>query len=282
MSTTAPILFIGTQRSGTTWMGDLLSQHPALAYWPEPRHVWMWSNAYRADDRLTAADATPRIVKHIRGVFDGFVRERGRERLVEKTPSNCLRIPFLRAVYPDAKIILIIRDGRSVIRSTDEILGQGVPTTRMVQRALETPLWEWPAYAGRAATTIGRKVTRRPLNFWGPRPPGWREWVKSDPTEIVLAKQWSATITTAVEDGAKDDPSNFMQFRYDELMARPREMMQRLLDFAGLTPAGLLDAAERTADPARQEKWKQELDGPTLELIRPHMEPTLTKLGYEW
>src|SRR5688572_17089878 len=139
MSTASPILFIGTQRSGTTWMGSVLAKHPRLAYWPEPRHVWTRGNSYRPDDRLTAADARPRVARHIRDTFAHFVQERGKERLVEKTPSNCLRIPFLRAVYPDAKIILVVRDGRSVIRSTDEILEKGVPTDRMVQRALETP-----------------------------------------------------------------------------------------------------------------------------------------------
>jgi hypothetical protein len=278
-----PIILIGTQRSGTTWMGDVFARHPRLAYWPEPRHVWTSGNSYRPDDVLTAADARPSVTRRIRAIFDRFVEERGKDRLVEKTPSNCLRMPFIRAIYPDAKMILIVRDGRSVMRSTGAILEQGVPGNRIVSRALETPLWEWPAYIPRAASTIYRKVARKPLAFWGPRPPGWRDWVRNDPREVILAKQWAATISRAIEDGLAQPPELFFQYKYEEFMARPRENMERLLDFCQLENAGdVIEFVTATADPARQHKWKDEIDEGTLDLVRPHMEPTLNRLGYEW
>ena len=95
-----PVILVGTQRSGTTWLGDLFALHPRLAYWPEPRHVWTWGNSYKPDDVLTEADARPVVVRHIRSVFERFVRRHGKDRLVEKTPSNCLRVPFVHAVFP--------------------------------------------------------------------------------------------------------------------------------------------------------------------------------------
>lgn len=283
MSLESPIIFIGTQRSGTTWMGGVFARHPRLAYWEEPRHVWSWGHGYRPDDELGAEDATPRIARHIRATFERFVREHGKDRLVEKTPSNCLRLPFVRAVYPEAKIIVVIRDGRSVIRSTGEQLDKGVPTGRLVRRAMETAPWEWPAYAGRGLATLARKVTRKPLAFWGPRPKGWREWVRADPRDVVLAKQWSATITKAVMDGRAMEPSHYMEYKYEEFMLRPREIMARIVDFVELADgADLIEHAARTVDPSRQDKWREALDGETLELIRPHMEPTLRMLGYAW
>lgn len=39
---------------------------------------------------------------------------RARRVLVEKNPRHTLRIPFLKAIFPDAKIIHIVRDGRDV------------------------------------------------------------------------------------------------------------------------------------------------------------------------
>jgi len=53
------------------------------------------------------------------------VRLRGRlqlggdrpRRLLEKTPENCLRLPFLLEIFPDARIIHLTRDGRSNISS---------------------------------------------------------------------------------------------------------------------------------------------------------------------
>ncbi len=283
MTLQSPIIFIGTQRSGTTWMGNLLARHPRLAYWEEPRHVWTWGHGYRPDDELGAEDATPRITAHIRKTFERFVRKHGKERLVEKTPSNCLRLPFIRAIYPEARMVVVIRDGRSVIRSTGEQLDKGVPTSRMLRRAIETAPWEWPAYAGRSVATIGRRVMRRPLAFWGPRPRGWREWVRDDPRDVVLAKQWAATIGKAVADGRTMPSDYYMEYRYEDFMREPREIMGRIVDFLALGDAQeLIEYAARSVDPGRQDKWREALDSRTLDLIRPHMEPTLTHLGYTW
>lgn len=283
MSSTAPIIFIGTQRSGTTWMGTVFDRHPRIAYWPEPRHLWTWGNAYKPDDVLAAADARPSVTRHIRREVDRFVQRAGKDRLAEKTPSNCLRIPFIHAIFPEAKIILVIRDGRSVLRSTSEIMQGSVPTNRMLQRAFETPFWEWPAYLPRAASTIMRKITRRPLAYWGVRPPGWQEWVGSESREVMLAKQWVATIQRASEDAhALPEHARFI-FHYEDLMREPRRVMQDMVDFCKLEDAeDLVAHVESTADPARQAKWRDALDEQVLDRIRPIMEPTLTQLGYQW
>jgi len=277
----SPIILIGTHRSGTTWLGKVLSRHPRLAYWEEPRHVWTWGNSYTPDDVLTAANATDRVKKHIRETFAAFVAAEGKDRLTEKTPSNCLRIPFIRAVFPEARILLVVRDGRSVLRSTDEIMTTGVPLKRVLTRARETPVLEWPAYAGQAVGTVWRRVTGKKLNYWGPRPPGWRDWVGRDEPDVILAKQWSATIGRAVDDADKD--AGVYRFRYEDLMDRPREIMTEACAFANLAdPGPVIEYAAETADPSRASKWRETLDAETLELVRPHMQPTLERLGYEW
>ncbi|MFG0274653.1 MAG: sulfotransferase family protein [Phycisphaerales bacterium] len=283
MGVERPIILIGTHRSGTTWLGDLFSRHPRVAYWVEPRHIWTWGSGYRPDDVLTEADATPRVVAHIRDAFERFMRERDRDRFAEKTPSNTLRLRFVNAVFPDARILLLIRDGRSVIRSTDEIMRQPMPMGGLVRRAMQTPLWEWPAYAPRAMHTITRRFSQKPLDFWGPRPPGWREWVDADPRPVVLARQWSGAISRALDDAAALSDANILEVRYERLMARPSEEMRRIAEFIELPdPDPVIDAAASTADASRVDKWRDELDAETLDLIRPHMEPTLRRLGYEW
>src|SRR5690606_4960518 len=130
------------QRSGTTWLGSLLRELPGVAYWEEPRHVWVRGNASTGDDRLTSEEARPAVRRAVRRRFERYVRERGSDRLAEKTPSNCLRVPFVRAIFPDAKFLLVVRDGRSVLRSTGEIMDGGVPPKRVLKRALETPLMD--------------------------------------------------------------------------------------------------------------------------------------------
>ncbi len=283
--TAEPIILIGTHRSGTTWLGEVFSQHPRLAYAVEPRHIWTFGNSYTPDDLLTEQHATPRVVSHIHNAFANFVRDRGKDRLCEKTPSNCLRLRFIHAIYPNARILLVIRDGRSVLRSTDEILASGVPMSRIISRARQTPLREWPAYAGQTASTIYRKVTGQKLNYWGPRPPGWRDWLRTDPPDVVMAKQWAATISHALDDAdfLTTQGQPVFKFRYEDLMKDPRRIVTEICAFAQLDkPDPVIDFAARTADPARANKWRDELDDELLALVRPHMQPTLTRLGYAW
>lgn len=264
-------------------MGKVFARHPRVAYWEEPRHVWTWGSGYRTDDLLTEADATPKVAAHIRQTFARYTESKSADRFAEKTPSNCLRIPFIRAVFPDARIVLILRDGRSVLRSTDEIMQRGVPVRRVWQRARETPVWEWPAYAPRAAATVYRRVRRKPLEFWGPRPPGWRDWVGVDPRPVVLAKQWAASVSRALDDAANEPEERLLRLRYETLMERPREQMQRVVDFLELPDADeMISFVAETADPARMAKWRAALDEETLALVRPHMEPTLNRIGCEW
>lgn len=283
--TDAPIILIGTHRSGTTWLGEVLSRHPRLAYYPEPRHVWTWGNSYTPDDVLTEAHATDKVKAHIRNAFATYAREQGKERLAEKTPSNCLRLRFIRAVYPEARILLVIRDGRSVLRSTDEILAKGVPMQRILLRARQTPLTEWPAYARQTLDTVWRKVTRKKLSYWGPRPPGWREWLGADSTDLLMAKQWVGTIGRAIDDAdwLESRGQGVFRFKYEELMQRPRALMSQICDYAELDdPEPVIAFTEQTADPTRSEKWRSALDDELLAMVRPHMEPTLTRLGYTW
>ena len=78
----------------------------------------MYRHAYRSHHELSAEDLTPAIARYIDRRFGRFLERSGRSRFAEKTPSNCLRIPFIHALYPDCRIINIIRDGREVVAST--------------------------------------------------------------------------------------------------------------------------------------------------------------------
>jgi len=284
----SPIILIGTHRSGTTWLGEVLSGHSSLAYWVEPRYVWSWGNNYKPDDVLTNTDVSSRIIKHIRQRFDNFLQNEGKERFLEKTPSNCLRLSFIRTVYPEAKILHIIRDGRSVFSSASEILNTGyyrqdVLSRRLLEMLSETPTWELPAHFSRIAETLKSKLTGRPLKFWGPRPQGWHEWIKQDSPNVILAKQWTAIINQATRDAEAINTNHYYRFYYEELMFKPREIMSNIVKFAELSdPENLISYVESTVDPTRKNKWRKVLNEATLEEIRPYMEPTLNQLGYGW
>lgn len=277
-----PIILLGTHRSGTTWTGDLLGSHPDIAYWVEPRHIWTRGNAKHPDDRLTAAHATGAVKAKIRAAFADYAKQQGKAWFCEKTPSNCLRVPFLLEVFPEAKVVFIVRDGRSVLRSTGEIMDKGVPTKRIVQRALQTPPTEWPAQAGKAFKLIASKFGVGAVDWWGPMPEGWREKLSLHRDER-LAWQWARTISTALDDVEKLPEGRVLQFRYEDMAQQPAETITRVAEHIGLPNAELLAAtAAESARPASLHKWKNELDDETLERVRPYMEPTLERLGYTW
>jgi hypothetical protein len=278
---TAPIVLIGMQRSGTTWLGGLLAARDDVAFWDEPRHVWSWGNGFRPDDRLVAADATPRIKRHIRRTFERYARERNRPRFGEKTPSNCLRVPFVREVFPEAKLLMLIRDGRSVVASGERMRRVGPGWDRLRQRLRETRPWDLPAYLSRARWLID-KARGRPVRMWGVQPPGWREWVRQDPPLVILARQWASAVRHALTDG-RAVGGDYLEIRYETVVSEPRQTVQRIAEFLELPGAeGMVRAAERQARADRAEGWREGLTAEQLAVLRPHMEETLRWLGYQW
>ena len=276
------VFLVGPHRSGTTWLGAAFSSSPEVAYWEEPRQVWEYGNWFRADDTLDRQDARPSVVRHIRSRFNRYATRRGARIFCEKTPCNCLRIPFIDAVFPESFFVLIVRDGRSVFRSVREELKTGSHWRRIYQRLRETRISEYPAFLNRIQW-LAAKISRRPLQFWGPRPPGWRKWLEDDPPYLVLARQWAATAEAAWEGIAQLDSDRRLVLRYEELVAAPREVLGACasqLPFCDLAP--VVEHLARSARPSRRDAWRNELDEESLRAIRPVVEPTLQKLGYEW
>lgn len=280
--TTDPICLVGVQRSGTTWMARMMRQRPEIAFWGEPRQVWSFGHWLRPDDRLDASDASPLIARYIRHRFFDYARKQGKPRFCEKTPSNTLRLSFVRAVLPEARILLIIRDGRSIVRSTNEMRERGLSWERVRTRWRESSPVDLLSFANRAPWVVA-KLRGKPLKYWGVRPPGWREWLEHDPLFVAMAKSWAAAIRCAVEEGRAMERDRFLAIRYEDLTEKPRETMQSVVDFLELAGAGdMIQGAVDVADPRRQDKWRSELTPELLAEIRPHMEPTLNWLGYTW
>ncbi len=76
---------------------------------------------------LDESHARPEIVTLLRERFDQALRNRdgaapppGRIRMLEKTPKNALRIPFLAKVFPEARFIYLHRDPHQVLSSMME------------------------------------------------------------------------------------------------------------------------------------------------------------------
>lgn len=114
---------LGFPRSGTTLLEQVLACHPLVASLEERETLqdsvsaFMKSPADLARLGLTSeADLAPYRRKYWQRVTDASVTPNGKV-FVDKHPLNGLKLPLIARLFPEAKILLAIRDPRDVVLS---------------------------------------------------------------------------------------------------------------------------------------------------------------------
>ena len=245
----APIVVVGSPRSGTSLAVDLLATHPDLANWSEAGRLWdpIDYHSDEADHHWPAERATPAEIARLHRWCEWYRRSHGKARFVNKHPRNSVRIDYLRRVFPDARFIHVIRDGRAGVSS---IVGQ----IRSRPRRAKQPLGGFC------------------------RPLGWRALVRDDLVEQT-ALQWQAIVRHVRERGHALGP-DYREVRYEELCARPRETYRGLFEFAGL----LAGEAQLVGVPALplevREGWRERLSAQEIATLSKTAGDLLAELGY--
>lgn len=145
MANNSPFFIVGSGRSGTTLLRLILAGHSRLHIPPETwyilymveelpvtdvlmpaqveRAITLMVEDYRWPDMNMTADelrreviglTAPRLVDIVNIVYRRHLAASGKQRFGDKTPIYFKIIPQLVALYPDAKFIHLIRDGRDV------------------------------------------------------------------------------------------------------------------------------------------------------------------------
>ncbi len=117
------VFLVGFPRSGTTLLGQILASHPLIETLEEKAPmidaIKDFFDAPGGFDRLAELDELQ--IAHYRDAYWRRVRGFGlhlRDRiLVDKLPLNVLRLPLIVKLFPEAKIILALRDPRDVVLS---------------------------------------------------------------------------------------------------------------------------------------------------------------------
>jgi len=145
-----PIFIVGTNRSGTTWLANILANHSNIACVQAEEHFGILETGFfstlpeyfgdiRDDDNfivfveafsksdyfvLTGLDKDlfyekgqldyPEFLKIL---MDNYAEKKGADYWLEKTPSHSLHLDEIFRYFPDAKIIGIKRDIISVVKS---------------------------------------------------------------------------------------------------------------------------------------------------------------------
>ena len=281
-----PIIILGAPRSGTTMLDELLGAHPALALSVEPRLIWRWGND-RGSDILHPDRATPRVRAHIRGKFAQLVASAGKQRLLEKTPSNALRPAFVHAVFPDAKFIHVTRHGLDAVLSIRDMTTRhahgltGLAPNRLRQRLSELEWIRLHHYAleftRRAAPGFLRPVLGQ--NPWGPRLPGHQALMKELHPLEVSAIQWRMCVEATHRYGKTLGEDQFFEFRLEDMN---RDLLERMLVFCDLEDTRpVLEHFDQTFKPSYAGRQRKEAAAQDIQRIMGWIEPTLRWLGYE-
>lgn len=140
-------IFVGSGRSGTTLLRTIFDAHPDLAMAHEPQFtgtvvrqakrlneggfdvarfvdtIYRNPNFRRMDlDRSqveTALGANPpdNLADAVRAVFALWARKQGKPLYGDKTPGYIIQLPELARLFPEARFVNVIRDGRDVALS---------------------------------------------------------------------------------------------------------------------------------------------------------------------
>jgi len=259
----APIFIVGAPRTGTSILGRIMSSHPALSYSNEPRFVWRYGND-RKSDVLQADSLNANIEQHIRKHFSNVVESGTGKRLLEKHPSNSLRMQFVHKIFPDAQFVHIKRDGQGV--SYERIdSGQNI----LVQRLGEMAARQLPFYS---MEILQRLVPGELLGspHWGPRLPGMKQLVKELPLLSICALQWRACVEMAATYGRKALRND--QYMEIELANLTENRLIQLLSDLQLEQSDEVLGFFRANFKSTPAKTKDELFSKgELELIDPHV-----------
>lgn len=123
-----PLIFIGgVPRSGTTLMRAMLDAHPAVRCGEEtrviPRLLGMrgqWARSARETKRLQEAGVTDDVIDSALAAFILEVIAKHGEaapHLCNKDPFTLKSSVYLASMFPGARFVLMVRDGRAVVHS---------------------------------------------------------------------------------------------------------------------------------------------------------------------
>lgn len=244
-----PVFIIGVPRSGTSVLTRVLLTHPEIGGFPqEGNHLWH-PKLYPWRTQADAAQVSPyeiapeQFSRHSMSLWTPADSERIRATLgvaqflcgtpvvINKSAMVCFMIPHVLSVFPGAKLIHVVRDGRAAAYS--RMIKEGEKMEAHAQIYQER----------------GYLISRSELLEHAAR--AWQDSIEE------IARQ-------DVKHGLSER-ATLIEVRYEDLCAQPSETMARLTAFMGVsafdTPLGKIHVASQNG------KYRRELDGATIERL---------------
>jgi len=202
---------------------------------------------------LGASDRTPWLDRRLHEFFERRMAAQRRPVFVHHL-TGWPRVGLLHAVFPQARFVHVVRDGRAVANSW---LQMG---------------W-WRGYQGPSQWHLG------PL-----AEPEAREWEESGRSFVALAGLgWRILIEALERARAAVPPAQWLETRYEDVIAEPRAQIASVLDFMELDwTAEFENSFTRYPFEARRvDAFRRDLDPANLALLERTLASTLIAYGYD-
>lgn len=301
MSTESQVAFIiGSPRSGTTILGDILGMHPQIAQWYEPYFVWDYYLGLKETDIREVWEVTPKAKHLIRREFDYFRKKSRKDVIIDKSPEHSFKILFVNEVFPEARWIHILRDGRDVtlsihkewekrrfiIENKDFIAFVRVAKGMLSRQPFLRHKWKALCYELRHVRSLKpsellNKSKWQGQSGWGPRFQGWKEVLKVRSVLQFNAYQWLESINEIYKDLCILPADKVLEVRYEGLISKPKTILSEVFDFLRLSFPVDFEEKMPPLKAGNRNKWKREFSSEQLREIAPILTAKLLELGYE-
>lgn len=270
-----PIFIVGTGRSGTTVLGMVMSMHKSVGFLNEPKAIW--HAAFGQEDligsysqeaaryRLGAEDASDDVRRSMQRMYGWYLTTTCSNRAVDKYPELIFRIPFVRAIFPDAKFLFLVRNGWDTCHSIEhwsERLGMSEGEKRH----------DWWGVNNRKWNLLVDQVARDEPEFSNHLD---ELRVLRKHTDMA-AVEWTLTMREGLRWQASH-PEVVHTVQYERLASDPRTVLEEIRKFCELHPDDtFLDYGSRVLRPARPVQAF-----PLASVIDQPFRRTMAALGYE-
>lgn len=282
MTETDPVIVVGAGRSGTNLVRDIICAFPGYATWPcdEINYIWRHGNRAAPTDELTPADARPDVVAYIRRKFDAQRRRAHGAVVVEKTCATTLRVGFAHRIFPAARFVVVIRDGRDVAASARGRWTAPLAPDYLARKARFVPPSDFAYYAGRWLWSYAARhwTAEHRASTWGPRFHGMSDAVRSRPLVEVCALQWAHCVCMADQQLADYvAPVAVHRLSYEDLVQNPGVELDRL---AAFLQVGDVKPPAPAVDVSRVGQWRRTLTASERCAVEAVAGPVLSRYGY--
>jgi hypothetical protein len=276
------VFLVGCPRSGTTLLHRLVDAHPQAAIVHETLWIakfWERRVGLTADGRVTPelaarlrdhrrfgqlgidANALDRLVEAYVGsayaqlvtaLFDHYGAERGKPLVGDKSPGYVRCIPTLHGLWPQARFVHLIRDGRDV--------------------CLSAVNWKKADRVFRDHATWPQEPIATAALWWERSVRLGREAGAALPRDLYLEVRYEDVV--AEPEGACRRICAFLGLEYDEAMVRFHEGRTR-------EAPGLTTKRKWLPPTAGLRDWRTEMDGDEVASFEAAAGDLLDELGYE-